>query len=79
MCCQDVRHTNFKASLQAEITGDTELSESDEMKLIALQSLMHTNSERVIPLIKKTLESDSSAKVKETAMFILSQKAIGVM
>ena len=70
----DSRWVSEGKALQAEITGNTELSENDEMKLIALQSLMHTNSERVIPLIKKTLESDSSAKVKETAMFILSQK-----
>ncbi len=70
----DSRWAREGKALQAEITGNTELSESDEMKLIALQSLMHTNSERVVPLIRKTLESDASPKIKETAIFILSQK-----
>ena len=50
------------------------MTENDELKLVALQSLMYTSSEKAVPVLRKTLSSNASNKVKETAMFILSQK-----
>lgn len=49
-------------------------SESDDdMKLIALQALMDQNEDRAIPIIKKILDGNSSTKVKDKALFVLSQ------
>jgi hypothetical protein len=45
----------------------------DEMKLIALQALMDSNEDRALPILKKILEGNASQKVKDKAMFVLSQ------
>src|SRR5437016_1939473 len=45
----------------------------DEMKIIALQALMDQNEERALPILKKILCGNSSSKVKDKAMFVLSQ------
>lgn len=45
----------------------------DEMKMIALQALMDQNEDRALPIIKKILQGNSSMRVKEKALFVLSQ------
>ena len=45
----------------------------DEMKLIALQALMDQNEDRALPILKKILTGNSSQKVKDKAIFVLSQ------
>jgi tetratricopeptide (TPR) repeat protein len=48
--------------------------ESDEeLKLMAINSLMNSNAERAIPLLEKVLQSNQSTKVKERALFVLAQ------
>jgi HEAT repeat protein len=47
--------------------------QDEELKLIAIQHLMHTNSERAIPLLEKVLRGNHSQKAKEQALFVLSQ------
>ncbi len=49
-------------------------AESDEdLKLMAINSLLHTDPERAIPLLEKLLKSGSSSKLKERALFVLAQ------
>ena len=48
----------------------------DETKLIAIQSLMHTDPEKAYPLLEKIVNSGTaSRKMKEQALFVLSQSA----
>lgn len=46
----------------------------DDVKVIAIQSLMHTDPEKAFPLLDKIVKGGSySKKMKEQALFILSQ------
>ncbi len=45
----------------------------DELKLMAINSLMNSEPERSIPLLEKLLQKQSSPKLRERALFVLSQ------
>jgi tetratricopeptide (TPR) repeat protein len=46
----------------------------DDLKMIAINSLMHTDPEKAFPLLEKIVRSGSaSKKVRERALFVLSQ------
>jgi tetratricopeptide (TPR) repeat protein len=45
----------------------------DELKLLALNSLMTTNSEQVLPALQKMLQSQQPLKMKRKALFVLTQ------
>ncbi len=45
----------------------------DELKLLAINSLMNSDPERAIPMLEKVLAGNSSLKVKEQALFVLTQ------
>lgn len=45
----------------------------EELKLLALRGLMQTDPERAVPMIEQLLAGDSSTRVKENAIFVLSQ------
>ena len=50
--------------------------ESDEdLKLMAINSLMNTEPERALPLLEKFLAGSHSVKLKERALFVLAQSA----
>lgn len=49
------------------------VSESEALKLSALEALMSAPAERALPLVKKVLEANNSQNVKERALFVLSQ------
>lgn len=49
-------------------------AEADEdLKLMALNSLGHTDPERAVPLLEKFLSGAASPKLKESALFVLAQ------
>src|SRR5438093_3560337 len=49
-------------------------TEGDEdLKLMALNGLLNTDSERALPLLEKFLTGNSSSKLRERALFVLSQ------
>lgn len=50
-----------------------ENTNDDEMKLMAINGLMHSEAERAIPLLEKLLLNQSSPKLRERALFVLSQ------
>ncbi len=54
-------------------SGGTARSDSEELKIAALEGLMSADPERSLPLVKKVLESNSSDDVKEKALFVLGQ------
>ncbi len=45
----------------------------EELKLMALASLMSHNSTQAVPTLRKVLEGGSSVRVKEQALFVLAQ------
>ena len=49
--------------------------EDEELKLYALNSLMHVESERAIPILEKFIAGDHPPEMKEKALFILSQSS----
>jgi HEAT repeat protein len=49
-------------------------SENDEdLKLMAINSLLNSDPERAVPLLEKFLKTGSSPKLKERALFVLAQ------
>lgn len=48
--------------------------EDEELKLVAIQNLMHMDAAQALPLLQKILDSPkSSRKLKDRALFVLSQ------
>jgi len=47
----------------------------EELKLIVIQGLMSTDPERALPLLQKLVEGPYSKRVKEQALFVLSQSS----
>jgi HEAT repeat protein len=47
----------------------------EELKLLAIHSLMNTDPERAFPLLEKILTGKATKKMKEQAMFVLSQSS----
>ncbi len=58
---------NGSSAEWAEDNGD------EELKLYALNSLLSVEPERAIPILEKYLRGDYSPRLKERAMFVLSQ------
>jgi hypothetical protein len=50
-----------------------ELADDEDLKLMALNSFMNSDPERALPLIEKLLHSSQSPKIKERALFVLTQ------
>ncbi|HYK01102.1 MAG TPA: HEAT repeat domain-containing protein [Thermoanaerobaculia bacterium] len=50
--------------------------EDDDLKMIAINSLMHTDPEKAFPLVEKVIRNGkNSKKVRERALFVLSQSS----
>jgi tetratricopeptide (TPR) repeat protein len=66
-------------ALQVEIRSQSgqpvspESATDEDLKLLALNSLMATDPDRSIPMLEKLLKSSNSPKVKERALFVLAQ------
>jgi HEAT repeat protein len=73
------RWLNDARSMKAEIAQSAgkklapEDAADDELKLMAINSLMQSDSERAVPLLEKLLQRPSSPKLRERALFVLSQ------
>jgi HEAT repeat protein len=74
------RWLNDARALEIEIrqrSGQRTLPEAEgdeDLKLMALNGLLNTDSERALPLLEKFLSSNSnSSKLRERALFVLSQ------
>lgn len=73
------RWINDASSLEVEVRSEAGERVSpdkydDDTKVIAIQTLMHTDPEKAFPLLEKIVKSASaSRKMKEQALFVLSQ------
>ena len=50
-----------------------EATEDEELKLLALNSLMTSDSERALPLLESFLKANLSPRLRDRALFVLSQ------
>lgn len=48
---------------------------NEDLKLIAINGLMNSDPERAIPLLEKVIQGDQPPRVKERALFVLSQSS----
>jgi hypothetical protein len=48
-------------------------SSDDELKLLAINSLIHSESEQVVPMLEKILTGSHSPQLKKRALFVLAQ------
>ena len=53
--------------------GGTPDAENEELKLYALDGLMQIEPEQAVPVLEKLLAGNSSQRIKERALFVLSQ------
>ena len=62
-------------ALEQEIRGggNPENISDEELKLLAIQSLMNSDPEKAVPLLEKIIMGNYSPKLKERALFVLSQ------
>jgi hypothetical protein len=54
-----------------------EAQADEELKLLALRGLMQSDPDRGVPMIEQLLSGNSSVRVKENALFVLSQSRTG--
>ena len=50
-----------------------EAQSDEELKMLALNGLVHSDPERAVPVLRKVLESSAAPKEKERALFVLAQ------
>ncbi|MGC2697807.1 MAG: HEAT repeat domain-containing protein [Candidatus Angelobacter sp.] len=63
------------AALEQEMRGavNPENIPDEELKLLALQSLMNSDPDKAVPLLEKIIMGNYSPKLKDRALFVLSQ------
>jgi len=84
--CKDLRDVyphsswvNECGALEIEIRGKSgdpvqpQAEQDQELKLLALNSLMQQDESRALPIIQQILASDNSEKLKDQALFVLAQ------
>ncbi len=70
------RWSGDASALEVELKGRTarpETQDDDELKLLAINSLVGSDPERALPLLQKILQGPQSPKMKQRALFVLSQ------
>ena len=74
---KDSRWLNDAQALEVEMRGQTNpgAQPDEEMKLIALNALMQADPEQALPILQKLLASNNSDKIKDRAMFVLTQSS----
>lgn len=65
-------------ALELELRGPRsaaggDIAEDEELKLYALNGLMHADPDRALPVLRKFLEGDASPQLKKQALFVLGQ------
>lgn len=69
----DAKALEIEVKQAAGQTVSPEAEPDEELKLIAIQSLMNTDPERAIPLLEGVLKGNHPSKLKQQALFVLLQ------
>jgi HEAT repeat protein len=70
---KDVRALELEIRQSGGARVHPEAENDEELKLMALNSLVNSDPERAVPLLEKFLKSGSSQQLKERALFVLAQ------
>jgi HEAT repeat protein len=62
-----------RQSVGQPVRPETEADE--ELKLLALQGLQHSDPEQAVPMLEKILQGPQSPRMKERALFVLAQSS----
>jgi HEAT repeat protein len=84
--CSDLRQTYPKSNwlkecsaLEIEVRGNSrspvqpQAEQDEDLKLLALNSLMQSGDPNALPIVQKILEGQQSERLKERALFVLAQ------
>ena len=52
---------------------DKEAESDEELKLLAIQGLQHSDPEQAVPMLEKLLQGTASPQLKSRALFVLAQ------
>ncbi|HUF22663.1 MAG TPA: HEAT repeat domain-containing protein [Vicinamibacterales bacterium] len=71
------RYLSDAKALELELRARTgpvspEAQQNEDLKLLAIQGLQHSDPEQVIPLLEKILASTNAPRVKERALYVLA-------
>ncbi|HZS56463.1 MAG TPA: HEAT repeat domain-containing protein [Bryobacteraceae bacterium] len=75
------RWTKDANALELEMRGQAgappnpNAQSDEELKLLAINSLMQSDPDQAVPILQKLLKGDASEKLKERAMFVLTQSS----
>ncbi len=69
----DAKALELEVRQSAGQTIEPEQVTNEELKLIALNGLMQSDPDRAVPILDKLLHGNNSPKIKDKALFILSQ------
>ena len=70
---KDAKALEMEARQTSGQAVSPEAQADEELKLLALRGIMQSDPERGVPMIEQLLAGSSSVKVKENALFVLSQ------
>ena len=70
---KDAKALEVEARQASGQSVSPEAQASEELKLLALRGIMHSDPDRGVPMIEQLLAGNSSVRVKENALFVLSQ------
>ena len=65
----EIRQSSGTAPVVIEKDNDDDI----DLKLMAINGLMHTDPEKAIPILERLLTGNNNPKIKERAMFVLAQ------
>jgi hypothetical protein len=70
---KDAKALELEARQTSGQSLSPDLQADEEIRLLALRGLMQGDPDRVVPMIEKLLASGGSVRVKENALFVLTQ------
>ena len=71
----DARALEMELRRGAGQTVSPEAQADEELKLLAIQSLQHSDPTQAVPMLQKLLQGPSSPRLKERALFVLAQSS----
>src|SRR4030095_14967154 len=69
----DARALELQIRQRAGQSVSPDTQADDDLKLLAIQGLMHSNPEQSVPMLEKLLAGNNSPRLKERALFVLAQ------
>lgn len=72
---QDAKALEVEVHAQAGTPLSPAAQQDDDLKLMALNNIMQADPERALPVLQKLLAGNDSTKLKERALFVLTQSS----